>query len=54
MQDIQTLKELLSSPKRIIITTHHKPDADALGSSLALAGFLKKKQALPYLNTLHF
>jgi bifunctional oligoribonuclease and PAP phosphatase NrnA len=43
MQDIQTLKELLSSPKKIVITTHHKPDADALGSSLALWGFLKKK-----------
>lgn len=43
MQDIQTLKELLSSPKKIIITTHHKPDADALGSSLGLAGYLKKK-----------
>ncbi len=26
-----------------MITTHHKPDADALGSSLGLAGYLKKK-----------
>ena len=30
-----------SSP-RIIITTHHKPDADALGSSLGLYNFLKE------------
>jgi bifunctional oligoribonuclease and PAP phosphatase NrnA len=44
MTDIQTLKELLSSPKKIVITTHHKPDADALGSSLGLYGFLKKKK----------
>jgi phosphoesterase RecJ-like protein len=28
---------------RIIITTHHKPDADALGSSLGLYNFLKQK-----------
>jgi phosphoesterase RecJ-like protein len=42
-QQLSELKELLSSPKRIVITTHHKPDADALGSSLALARFLKKK-----------
>ncbi len=43
MQSIQGLKELLSSPKKILITTHHKPDADALGSSLALRGYLLKK-----------
>jgi phosphoesterase RecJ-like protein len=27
----------------VVIVTHHKPDADALGSSLGLAGYLKKK-----------
>lgn len=27
----------------MVITTHHKPDADALGSSLGWAGYLKKK-----------
>lgn len=43
MQSIDGLKELLSSPKKILITTHHKPDADALGSSLALQGYLLKK-----------
>lgn len=36
------LVELLSSPKKIIITAHQKPDGDALGSSLALYGILKK------------
>ncbi|QMU27054.1 DHH family phosphoesterase [Adhaeribacter radiodurans] len=43
MQQITALKELLQEPKEILITTHHKPDADALGSSLGLAGYLKKK-----------
>ncbi len=42
MQSLQGLKELLSSPRKIIITTHTKPDADALGSSLALRGYLLK------------
>jgi phosphoesterase RecJ-like protein len=39
----EQFKELLSSPKNIVITTHFKPDADALGSSLALAIYLKIK-----------
>ncbi|GAB3826668.1 DHH family phosphoesterase [Pontibacter rugosus] len=43
MHDIIALKELLKEPKQVMITTHHKPDADALGSSLGLAGYLKKK-----------
>ena len=43
MHNINALKELLKDPKEVMITTHHKPDADALGSSLGLAGYLKKK-----------
>jgi len=43
MHNIAALAELLENPKQILITTHHKPDADALGSSLGLAGYLKKK-----------
>jgi bifunctional oligoribonuclease and PAP phosphatase NrnA len=43
MYDVSALKELLKEPKEVMITTHHKPDADALGSSLGLAGYLKKK-----------
>jgi bifunctional oligoribonuclease and PAP phosphatase NrnA len=43
MHNIAALTELLQHPKQILITTHHKPDADALGSSLGLAGYLKKK-----------
>jgi bifunctional oligoribonuclease and PAP phosphatase NrnA len=42
MGKIQELKTFLSSPKKVVITTHHKPDADALGSSLGLWAFLKK------------
>lgn len=43
MKDLQGLKSLISQPKNVVIVTHFKPDADALGSSLGLAGFLKKK-----------
>lgn len=43
-QDIIKIKELLSSPKKIIITTHRSPDADAIGSSLGMWHFLKKKK----------
>lgn len=43
MENLSRLKEKLAEPQRIVITTHHKPDADALGSSLALYGYLRKK-----------
>jgi phosphoesterase RecJ-like protein len=43
MQELQSLKNRLSSPQKVVITTHHKPDADALGSSLGMADYLKKK-----------
>lgn len=41
MQPIQDIFPLLSQPRKVVITMHQKPDADAMGSSLALAGFLK-------------
>lgn len=34
------VKELISNAQHIVITTHHKPDGDALGSSLALSKYL--------------
>ena len=34
--------QLLTTPRRIVITTHHKPDGDALGSSLGLYHWLHK------------
>ena len=36
------LKNFFLTPKNIVITTHHKPDADALGSSLAMFLYLSK------------
>lgn len=43
MEKSRDLQQLLLTPKNVVIVTHFKPDADALGSSLGLAGFLKKK-----------
>lgn len=43
MESIQELKRLLSKPQRVVVVTHFKPDADALGSSLGLAGYLQHK-----------
>lgn len=43
MISILELKTLLSSPQKIVITTHHKPDGDAMGSSLGLYAFLIQK-----------
>jgi bifunctional oligoribonuclease and PAP phosphatase NrnA len=40
MLDIASLTELLAQPKKIVITTHHKPDGDAMGSSLGLYNYL--------------
>ena len=41
ISQIRPLLEAQNKPK-IVITTHHKPDADALGSSLGLFHFLEK------------
>jgi phosphoesterase RecJ-like protein len=43
MQPIQDAFPLLQSPKKIFITTHHKPDGDAIGSMLGLYHYLVKK-----------
>jgi phosphoesterase RecJ-like protein len=40
MQPIQEIFPLLAQPRKVVITTHQKPDADAMGSSLALYHFL--------------
>ena len=47
MQNIQALQAFLKTPRTVVILTHFKPDADALGSSLGLAGYLKKKGHTP-------
>lgn len=40
MKDTQALKDFLQTSRKIVITTHANPDADALGSSLGLHHFL--------------
>ena len=40
--DFRRLQQVLSDPKKIVITTHRNPDGDAYGSSLGLCLFLKK------------
>lgn len=42
-QDIEGVKQLLSSPKKIAITPHRNPDGDAMGSTLGLYHYLKLK-----------
>ncbi|MEO5564121.1 MAG: DHH family phosphoesterase [Chitinophagaceae bacterium] len=42
MKPIQDIFPQLAQPRKVVITTHQKPDADAMGSSLALANFLKQ------------
>ena len=40
MQSIQEIFPQLYTPKKVVITTHQKPDGDAMGSSLGLYHFL--------------
>jgi phosphoesterase RecJ-like protein len=40
MLDLASLTDLLAQPQKIVITTHHKPDGDAMGSSLGLYNYL--------------
>lgn len=47
MLTIESLRQKLSVPRKIAVIPHQKPDADALGSSLALRGFLAKKGHQP-------
>ena len=43
MQHINQIYSLLKEPgKKVVITTHQKPDGDAMGSSLGLSHFLKQ------------
>ena len=47
MLSIDHIFQALESPKKIFITTHQKPDADAIGSSLGLCHYLKQKGHQP-------
>ncbi len=41
MQSIQAFYNQVAIPKKVVITTHQKPDGDAMGSSLGLYHFLR-------------
>ena len=43
MKPISAIYPLLDNPSSVVITTHQKPDADAMGSSLALFHYLVQK-----------
>lgn len=43
MQNLAGLAEFLSTPQKVVIFPHQRPDADALGSCLALSLYLQKK-----------
>jgi phosphoesterase RecJ-like protein len=43
MKELDAFKVFLSTPRKIVITTHASPDADALGSSLGFYHFLKNR-----------
>ncbi|MEI2737368.1 MAG: DHH family phosphoesterase [Chitinophagaceae bacterium] len=42
MKPIQEIFPLLNKPQQVVITMHQKPDADAMGSALALRHFLSQ------------
>jgi bifunctional oligoribonuclease and PAP phosphatase NrnA len=42
MQEVQQVYALLRQKKKIVITTHQKPDGDAMGAALGLYHFLDK------------
>lgn len=41
--NIEVLRDGLSRPRKIVVTTHQKPDGDAMGSSLAMYHYLISK-----------
>ena len=43
LETVQAVKELLSTPQKIVIIPHKNPDGDAIGSTLALWHFLKNR-----------
>lgn len=51
MKNITEFKDFLEAPRKAVILTHFKPDADALGSSLGLCHYLKKKGHQPVVIT---
>ncbi len=50
-EDISRIKELLSTPKKIVIVPHKGPDGDAMGSTLALKLLLENRNHYVHLIT---
>ena len=42
MQEVEKVYPFLEEAKKIVITTHQKPDGDAMGAALGLYHFLKQ------------
>ena len=47
MENIQEFKKYLETPRKAVLLTHFKPDADALGSALGLRQYLRIKGHSP-------
>ncbi|HDP99777.1 MAG TPA: hypothetical protein ENN22_11430, partial [bacterium] len=41
-QELEDIKKIVASNKVFVITTHHNPDGDALGSEIAIAEYLRQ------------
>ncbi|MBN1989540.1 MAG: bifunctional oligoribonuclease/PAP phosphatase NrnA [Bacteroidales bacterium] len=50
-ENIEKLRNLLQTAEQVVITTHHNPDGDALGSALGLYHILKNKGYSPVVVT---
>lgn len=44
IEDIHAINDLLKDPKNIVVIPHKNPDGDAIGSTLALSHYLKKRK----------
>ena len=53
--NLTALTRLLSTPKRCVVVTHPRPDADAIGSSLGWKGYLDKKgHTVAFISPTHY
>ena len=54
-ESIQSLNALLQTPKKCVIVTHPRPDADAIGSSLGWKHYLEKKgHSVTFISPTHY
>ena len=43
LKRFEALQSFLATPRKIVVVGHRNPDGDAMGSTLALSHYLKKK-----------